>query len=260
MQLNAPYSPKPIFAAGLAILAMLPGCDYPFPGKPDLANRPVPENRVLDFDQLFTRNCAGCHGAKGKLGPAPPLNDLLFLAIVPDEELLKVLHHGRTGTPMPPFAQAQGGPLADDQIQALVTGLKSQWLKQEPSDSSPPRYLLADPQSVSALPGDAERGAEVFERACSNCHGENGQSEENPLHDAAFLALISDQALRRIIITGRPDLGMPNYHETDGRSDEFKPLTSAEIDDLVALLARWRNEKPLLLRNSNANNSAKWTR
>ena len=54
----------------------------------------------------------------------------------------------------------------------------------------------------------------------------------------AFLALISDQASRRIIITGRPDLGMPNYAETDGRPEDFQPLTSAEIDDLVALLGR----------------------
>ena len=56
----------------------------------------------------------------------------------------------------------------------------------------------------------------------------------------AFLALISDQALRRIIITGRPDLGMPTYAENDGRPSDFQPLTSAEIDDLVALLADWR--------------------
>ena len=31
------------------------------------------------------------------------------------------------------------------------------------------------------------------------------------MNEPDFLALVSDQALRRIIITGRPDLGMPNY-------------------------------------------------
>ena len=68
------------------------------------------------------------------------------------------------------------------------------------------------------------------------------------INDRAFLALISDQALRRIIITGRHDLGMPNYAQTDGRPDDFKPLTSEEIDELVALLASWRRDSP-----SNAN-------
>jgi mono/diheme cytochrome c family protein len=254
------YSLRSLTLTLLAAVAVLPGCDYPFPGKPNPAHRPVPENRVLAFEPLFGRNCAGCHGADGKLGPAPPLNDPLFLAMVPDEELLDVLHHGRKGTPMPPFSQARGGPLTDAQIQALAVGLKSKWTTSGTEDPSVPPYLLADPKSISALPGDAERGARIFEGACSNCHGENGTSEDNPIHDAAFLALISDQALRRIIITGRPDLGMPNYRETDGRSDDFKPLNSAEIDDLVALLARWRNETPAHPRNAKSNHASRWTR
>jgi hypothetical protein len=33
---------------------------------------------------------------------------------------------------------------------------------------------------------------------------------------------------------------MPSYAENDGRPKDFQPLTSAEIDDLVALLADWR--------------------
>ena len=61
------------------------------------------------------------------------------------------------------------------------------------------------------------------------------------INDVAFLALTSDQTLRRIIITGRPDLKMPDYASRDGRAKDFAPLTSAEIDDLVALLAQWRS-------------------
>ncbi len=60
------------------------------------------------------------------------------------------------------------------------------------------------------------------------------------MNDPDFLALASDQMLRRIIITGRPDLGMPDFAGTDGRSDGFQPLSSTEIDDLVALLGQWR--------------------
>ena len=33
---------------------------------------------------------------------------------------------------------------------------------------------------------------------------------------------------------------MPDFAEQDGRRADFQPLTSAEIDDLVALLAVWR--------------------
>jgi cytochrome c oxidase cbb3-type subunit 3/ubiquinol-cytochrome c reductase cytochrome c subunit len=87
-------------------------------------------------------------------------------------------------------------------------------------------------------------------RACAVCHGEQGEGIEKEgrivhrINDPAFLALISDQALRRFIITGRPDLGMPNY--AGKRPDEraFKPLTSAEVSDLVALLSSRAPERP----------------
>jgi cytochrome c oxidase cbb3-type subunit 3/ubiquinol-cytochrome c reductase cytochrome c subunit len=60
------------------------------------------------------------------------------------------------------------------------------------------------------------------------------------INDPDFLALISDQALRRLVITGRPDLGMPDYADPKGRPEGFKPLTSQEVTDVVALLAYWR--------------------
>ena len=104
----------------LAILAT--GCHRSDETKaPD---RPVPADQVLDFATLYGKNCAGCHGANGKLGPAPPLNDPIFLAIVPDEVVAEPGRRGRPGTPMPAFAQSRGGPLTDDQVKALAAGIK----------------------------------------------------------------------------------------------------------------------------------------
>ena len=87
------------------------------------------------------------------------------------------------------------------------------------------------------------RGQQRFAQACGDCHGADGKGDADvagAVNDPDFLALASDQMLRRIIITGRADLGMPNFAATDGRSDGFQPLTSTEIDDLVALLGHWR--------------------
>jgi hypothetical protein len=61
-----------------------------------------------------------------------------------------------------------------------------------------------------------------------------------PLRNAAFLSLISDQALRRIVITGRPDLGMPNFVALGKTLPGGQPLTNEQIADVVALLASWR--------------------
>jgi mono/diheme cytochrome c family protein len=227
-----------------ALLAV--GCDWP--GKPDPAARERAAEELTSFAPLYRQNCVGCHGADGQLGPAPPLNDALFLAIVPEAELEGVIRNGRRGTPMPAFGIAAGGELSDMQLTALVQGLKSHWKSDEKFDEPLPPYLSSDGNDSTHEPGDRERGATLFAAACAGCHGENGRGEEgsdvaNAIHEPAFLALISNQALRRIIITGRSDLGMPNFAGKDGRPDDFSTLTSPQIDDLVALLAQWRDER-----------------
>jgi mono/diheme cytochrome c family protein len=203
-------------------------------------------DKIVDFRQLFATNCAGCHGAAGNFGPAPPLNDPVFAAIVPDDALRRVIRAGRAGTPMPAFARENGGDLTDAQIHVLADGIKSHWKAESSLPANPPDYAFAVEEGSRHSSDSVERGAQVFKRACAECHGPNGAGRErhgslkNTIDAPSFLALISNQALRRIIITGRPDLGMPNYAEGNGRPPDFAPLTTSEIDDLVSLLASWR--------------------
>jgi cytochrome c oxidase cbb3-type subunit 3/ubiquinol-cytochrome c reductase cytochrome c subunit len=224
------------------------GCDVP--GKPREADRPVPADQVKSFDTLYGLRCAGCHGIDGKLGPAPSLNDPVFLAIVPDAELRQVISEGRAvsatqRSPMPGFARARGGPLTDAQVQVLADGIKKRWGLAVSGETPPPYLSPAGTKSANL-----DEGGRVFARACAGCHGRQGQGGEQggrsvgAIYEPAFLALISDRALRRTAITGRPDLGMPAYNGTVGRPADFRPLTSAQIDDLVALLASWRQGGP----------------
>src|SRR5262245_30251568 len=106
----------------VVLLHFMAGCD--FPGRPNPADRPVPADQVLRFSTLYGRNCAGCHGAEGRLGPAPPLNDAIFRSIVPEAELEEVVTKGRNKTLMPGFGQAHGGTLTAAQIQVLVHEIK----------------------------------------------------------------------------------------------------------------------------------------
>lgn len=239
--------PRRHLAASLTIASLLAlcaaGCD--FPGRPDPKDRPVPEARVLSFPPLYRQNCAGCHGANGRLGPAPPLNDPLFLAIVSDAQLLRAIRDGRDGTPMPAFSQQYGGALTDAQINALAAGIKRQWKAAEDAPDSLPAYARSENDSPKLLADDPQRGADVFALACAECHGTSGVGEKGggtrgAIQEPAFLSLISNQALRRIIITGRADLGMPSYAEKEGRPADFQRLTAAQIEDLVSLLAAWR--------------------
>ena len=247
------------------------GCDWHIAKEPP--ERPVPPETVLDFGQLYDWHCAGCHGPDGKLGPAPPLDDAVFLTIVPDEELQMVVAAGRKGTLMPAWAPENGGSAKDkrakarnggsakdkqievrnggsltvEQVEALAGGIKKHWSGLAKPEGEIPSYSAPEGKAG----GDKEAGAKVFAAACASCHGERGKGGEKKdgekvgaVNDPAFLALISDQELRRIIITGRPDLGMPGYGPAAGRSADFKPLTNADVGNLVALLASWRDGPP----------------
>jgi mono/diheme cytochrome c family protein len=230
----------------VALALGLSGCSWP--GQPKESERPVPPDKVVNFNKLYDLNCAGCHGAEGKLGPAPPLNDPLYLTLVTDKELAEVIREGRRvnakqKTPMPAFAQARGGPLTEAQVKVLAEGIRKRWPQPaRPAGETPPGL-----HTEQAGPGNIEAGGKVFRQACAGCHGTDGKGGDKAgaINDPerAFLALISDQALRRIAITGRPDLGMPDYAGKDGRKD-FQPLTGKDIDDLVALLASWRRTGP----------------
>src|SRR5262245_13867485 len=118
-------SSRVLCATSLAWIAILAaGCDPDLPGKPNPKDRPIPAEKLLTFEALYSRNCAGCHGKDGTLGPAPPLNDPIFRAIVPLSDLEKVVNEGRPGTPMPPFVRSNGGRLSVAQIQVLIHEIK----------------------------------------------------------------------------------------------------------------------------------------
>jgi hypothetical protein len=57
--------------------------------------------------------------------------------------------------------------------------------------------------------------------------------------DPSYLALISDQDLRSLIVAGVPDGAMPDW-----RSDAAQPMTDQQVTDVVAWLASKRVATP----------------
>jgi mono/diheme cytochrome c family protein len=246
-----PISPSTAAILLAVCCSLLSGCNNDFesklPGKPDPKDAFVMPSDVTDFGKLFKYRCASCHGADGTLGPGPPLNDELFVALISEKELSDVISNGRRDTLMPAWAKKQGGPLTDGQVAVLVKGIHERTLAGEKASASQAVFPNAPPLVASAnSAGSVESGKQVFAAACAGCHGETGGGAKaaGAINDPDFLALMSDQVLRRYIITGRNDLGMPNFSEKTGRDPNFTPLTSGQVSDLVALLASWRETKP----------------
>jgi cytochrome c oxidase cbb3-type subunit III len=191
-------------------------------------------NEVVDFDALYSQNCAGCHGSGGKGGPAIALADPVFLAMVDDATIKRTATNGVRGTPMSAFAQSAGGMLTDKQIDALVRGIRS-WAKPDALRGTiPPSY-------TAQAAGNLQRGADVYRTFCSSCHGADGRGgKATSIVDGSYLALVSDQELRLNVILGRPAQGAPDWRgDVPGR-----PLSEQEISDVVAWLAAQRPAVP----------------
>lgn len=212
-----------LFAA--CLLLVMAGCER-LPGQPRATSAGD------TFAATWSAQCAGCHGADGRWGPARNLDDPLYWAIVADEDAQASIRSGVAGTAMPGFGRAAGGPLTEPQVVALVGAMRKRWARPEPWDGVPlPAYR--------GEAGSAERGERVFGVFCAQCHGSDGSGGQRggSVVDRAFLRLVSRQALRLAVICGRDDLGMPDW-----RSLADRPMTARDIDDVVAWLTSLRGE------------------
>ena len=218
----------------LAVLAFV-GCNS-LPGRPGPGPEVVRPDEVLDFNALYKQNCSGCHGVEGKGGAAVSLSDPVYLALVDDATFRRVTANGVSGTPMPAFARSAGGSLTDRQIDVLVRESRARWAKPDAlGGTTPPPYL-------ASTPGDAGRGAGVYQTFCASCHGPDGKggSKARSIVDGSYLALVSDQGLRTTVIVGVPDLRAPDWRgNLPGR-----PMTDQEISDVVAWLVAQRPQFP----------------
>jgi mono/diheme cytochrome c family protein len=234
--MSRPYSRSHLgsaFAAIVAVLA-LAGCNH-LPGRPGPGPEVVRPGEVLDFNTLYQQNCSGCHGANGKGGAAVSLGDPVYQAVVDDATIRRIMTNGAPGTLMPAFARSAGGTLTEKQIDVLVHGMRARWANPSAlGGDSPPPY-------TPSTPGNAARGASVYQTSCALCHGPGGRGGDvaGSIVNGSFLGLVSDQELRTTIIVGVPGTGMPNW-----KSHAAGPLSSQEISDVVAWLAAQRPPFP----------------
>jgi cytochrome c oxidase cbb3-type subunit III len=220
--------------AGLLSI-LLSACGTPH-GQPSEGSEAVAPDQILEFTSLYAQNCAGCHGANGKGGPAMALANPVYLALADDAAVRKAIASGVNGTSMPAFARSAGGMLSDKQIDVISREIRARW-------SKPGVLMGTNPPSYAAKsPGDAQRGEAAFKVYCESCHGPGGHGGQkaSAITNDSFLALLSDQGLRTIVIAGRPELGAPDWRG----NVPGQPMLDQEVTDVVAWLASQRAKNP----------------
>jgi mono/diheme cytochrome c family protein len=216
-------------------MLLLSACSSP-PGRPNRGSEIPAPNEIGDFRTLYAENCAGCHGSEGRGGAAIALADPVYLAVVDENAMRKIIANGVHGTSMPAFAQSAGGILTDKQIDVITSEIRARWSRPGILDGATP------PSYAAKSPGNVERGEASYGTYCSSCHGPQGQGgpKGSAITNDSFLAMVSDQGLRTVIIAGRPELGAPDWRG----NVPGKPMSDQEITNVVAWLASRRVQRP----------------
>ena len=104
--------------------------------------------------QIFSSQCAYCHGADGRGGRAPAIATLPKVIALSNQDLIGIVHKGEPDQGMPGFPD-----LGDEGTKAVVQYLRTL------------QGVTADGASAK-LPGDPDTGRKIFydKGQCSNCH------------------------------------------------------------------------------------------
>jgi putative heme-binding domain-containing protein len=156
-------------------------------GAPLSAQHSYTRSDLENGARLYLGSCATCHGAKGDMVRGVALMSGRFQRASTDEELVKIIISGISGTAMPPnnYSDLEAG-----MIVAYLRG-------------------TAAGDGVTVTAGDSTRGKALFDGKgkCATCHTETSRTAP-PLSDIGMLRRPLD--LERSILDPSADLN-PNF-------------------------------------------------
>ena len=191
------------------------------------------DQEKLEFGaRLYAENCALCHGedGEGRVG-ATLAKD--WPSIRPDLRVRETIINGVPGTLMPAWSSAMGGPLNEEEIDALVFYILS-WQSGGPPYifSTPgPRLALTPPPGVV---GDPNNGANLFNANCAVCHGLQGEGRVGATLAKDWSSFRPDLRVKSVIVSGVEGSVMPAWSQEHGG-----PFSEQMIDNIVAYILTW---------------------
>ena len=183
------------------------------------------EQAMLSGEELYSTNCAACHGANGDGGVGVPLSLPDFQYGVTNDYLEKTIRLGRPGRVMPAFTQ-----LSDGQVKAIIKYIR-RW-----APGKPFKY------SNKNINGNIKHGEKLFATNCAACHGAKGEGGKGTgvtfsrprdlpviapaLNNPGFLASAPDLMIKTVLMNGREGTPMLSFLK--------QGMTEKDIDDVVA--------------------------
>lgn len=182
--------------------------------------------------ELYSQNCALCHGEFGEGGPNPsragdiifPISTADYLKTRDDFTLRSIIAQGQPNFGMSPFGSAFGGPLDDEQVDAIVAFMRT-WEENPPVELPPEVEISVDTVSLDTQ--------EIYDQLCAQCHGDDGEGGiGSSFQDPQFHDDRTDTQIFDSINLGHGATAMIGWGDV---------LSSDQIQQLVLLIRQFRS-------------------
>jgi len=191
---------------------------------PSVRRMDMPEADLEEGGLKYHFLCSRCHGEFGEGETGPAIINANFLEVASDNFLYETIARGREHTAMFGWATDvyNKEQLQDQDISNIIGFMRK-------SAAAPLSYVYP-----GSNPGQSDRGAELFQKNCVECHGEGGEGVKGPaLNNQEFLSAASNGFLMATITLGRKGSDMPSWGYGQG---DYPRLSGKERQDLVAHL------------------------
>jgi mono/diheme cytochrome c family protein len=185
--------------------------------------------------ELYSQSCASCHGEFGEGGPNPshagdiifPISTGEYLKTRDDFTLRSIIAQGQPNFGMSPFGSSFGGPLDDEDVDAIVAYIRA-W-EANPPVELPPEIKI----SVETVSLDAR---EIYDQLCSQCHGPSGEGGiGSSFQDPQFQTTRTDTQIFDAINLGHEATSMIGWGDV---------LSAEQIQQLVEMIRSFRSTQP----------------
>jgi len=192
----------------------------------------APSGRILDLPAANVEEgalkyhflCSRCHGEFGEGETGPSIINEDFLEVASGRYLYETIARGREHTAM--FGWSSD---VYNQEQLQIQDISNIIGFMRKSAEAPLTYIYP-----GSNPGQSDRGADLFDKHCTECHGSQGEGVKGPaLNNQEFLSAASNGFLMATITLGREGTEMPSWGYGQ---DKYPRLTGKERQDLVAHL------------------------
>ena len=182
--------------------------------------------------ELYSQSCVSCHGEFGEGGPNPsragdiifPISTAEYLKTRDDFTIRAIIAQGQPNYGMSPFGSAFGGPLDDEDVDAVVAYIRS-W-EANPPVELPPEVVI-DVEDTVAL--DTKQ---IYDQLCSQCHGLNGEGGIGlAFENSQFQATRTDTQLYNAINLGHDATSMISWGDV---------LSADQVQKMVLLIRQFK--------------------